>query len=669
MNRIFTFLLALFISVTLSAQRSTADYPKTPESPAAKFQKEFLKQLDQPGQLSEAESPETIEPDFHVRSGRSHVQSGRPYSGLKDAPAARSEPVAYKKRLDSIIGEKTKYFFEYDENDNPTSTIEYIKDSITGLWRPNLKGESSYDENGRTTMDAEYHWDDSLKQWVGDWRTDYTRNENGRITLYLDFAWETNEGKWIYSEKWEYGYNENGARATFTLYEWDAELDDWVGIYTEQYNYDANDDVSSSSSSWEWDPLGKQFKPGFKMEYTRNDSGQVTSWIESRFDPGLGDWVYTQRGDNTYDANGNATQNLWSTFDTISSQFIPTSKYDNTFDADGDQTSRTSAFYNADSSRWENSQKWEYIYDNTKSGSSTVSVNADKIHVTTIVYVWYPFPIPGAFVPLSRTDYTYDADGEITKTVNSNWDFISEVWEEAQQEVSEYNSQGYLILREVSVFNKDLNAWIVTSRRVHVYDANGYNLSNASYGLDYLLNILVGYSFNEYTRDEHGNVLSRTDYLWDLILSAWVGNSRYEYTYDYNFAGYDILAPFYMWHMITSYIEYVYFGGTLKSSEEWVQSEAFTYHYSDMNVGVSVADLSGGELSIYPNPATDYIQIEGDLDTDAARVVMYNVSGKMVVNQVLDNGGRILVGHLSEGIYVIRLVQGSKVKTGKVMIE
>jgi hypothetical protein len=41
----------------------------------------------------------------------------------------------------------------------------------------------------------------------------------------------------------------------------------------------------------------------------------------------------------------------------------------------------------------------------------------------------------------------------------------------------------------------------------------------------------------------------------------------------------------------------------------------------------------------------------------------------MVMNQVLDNGGRIRVGHLSQGIYVIRLVQGSKVKTGKVMIE
>ena len=664
MNRTFTFLLALFFSVTMSAQRSTADYPKTPESPAAKFQKEFLKQLNKPGQLRKPESAETIEHEFHVKAGR-------PYSELDDLQAARSEPLAFKKRLDSIVGEKTKVVYEYDENDNHVLTIEYIKDSITGLWKPSLKDESSYDENGRISMDAAYHYDDSLKQWIGDWRTDYTRDENGRITVYVDYDWETNDDGWIFSERWEYSYTENGLRATFTLYEWDADLEEWVGIYTEQWNYDENGNATSSSSSWEWDPVGKQFKPGFKMEFTRNDSGQVLSWVESRYDPGLGDWVYTERGDNTYDENGNPTQQVWSSYDTISGQFNPTSKYDNTFDADGDQLSSISAFYNLDSMRWENSQKWEYIYQNTKSVSSTVSVNAGKVHVTTIVYLWYPFPLPGVFVPLYRTVWTYNSEGQITKVLDSNYDQIAKIWEETQQEISEYNARGYLILQVQSMFDKESNTWIVTSRRVHVYDANGVNLSNALYLWSYLHNVLIGYYYNVYTRDEHVNVLSITEHSWDLASETWLEYLSAVYTYNYNFSGFDILAPFYMWHMISTLIEYEYFvgGGTTKSSEEWVQTEAFTYHYSDMNVGVSVADLSKGELSIYPNPATEYIEIAGDELNGYARIMMYNISGRMVMNQVLDRGGRIPVSHLSEGIYVIRLTQGSKVKTAKVMIQ
>ena len=662
MNRTFTFLLALFFSVTLFAQKSTVAYPKIPESPATRLQKDFLKQLDNPGQLSEPEPHETLEDEFHV-------ESGSPYSRLNDAPAARSETSAFKRRLDSIVGGKTKVVFEYDENDNPISTVEYTRDTITDPWMPDLKDESFFDENGRTTMDAAYHWDDSLKQWVGDYKTEYTRDEDGRITVWHTFVWDPNDGKWISSEKWEYGYNADGNRTTSSVYEWDAGLNEWVGVYTEQYNYDADGNTTSSSSSWEWDPVGKQFKPGFKMEFTLDDSGMVTSWVESRWDTVAGKWVNTQKGDNTFDANGNNTSNVWSTWDTISNQWVPTSKYDNTFDADDNQTSSISAFWNADSNRWDNGQKWEYIYENTKSGSSTVSVSADKIHVTTIVYIWYPVPFPGIWMPYSRTDYTYNAEGEITQSLNSQWDMIGGKWEETQKEDSEYNGRGYLTLRVQSEWNADSNKWIITSRQVRVYDANGYSISNAYYGWSYLLNMLVGYSFYEYTRDEDGNVLSYTDYIWDLILAAWVGNFRYVYTYDYNFAGFDILAPFYMWQMITSYIEYVYLGGTLKSSEEWVESDAFTYHYSDLEVGVSVAELTGGELSIYPNPATDYIQVTGDELNVGARIVMYNVSGRMVMNQVLDRGGRIPVSHLSDGIYLIRLVQGSKVKTGKVMIE
>jgi hypothetical protein len=141
-----------------------------------------------------------------------------------------------------------------------------------------------------------------------------------------------------------------------------------------------------------------------------------------------------------------------------------------------------------------------------------------------------------------------------------------------------------------------------------------------------------------------------------------------DYTYDYDFTGFDILAPFYMWAMITSYIEYVYQDPVLKSSEEWIKIDEFNYYYSDLAVS-GVDDIARGELSIYPNPATEYIQVEGDDLNGSARIVMYNVSGKMVMNQVLDRGGRIPVSHLSEGIYVIRLVQGDKVKTAKVMIE
>jgi hypothetical protein len=140
--------------------------------------------------------------------------------------------------------------------------------------------------------------------------------------------------------------------------------------------------------------------------------------------------------------------------------------------------------------------------------------------------------------------------------------------------------------------------------------------------------------------------------------------------YTYNYAGpyADLLLPFYIQHKILQYIAYGFVdNGAKKSVNDWAQTDLFTYHYADLVV--NVPDLQGSGLSIFPNPATDYIQVEGSQSTAVARVEFYNVSGGMVMNQVLDNDGRIPVSHLSGGIYVVRIIQGSEVKTGKVMIE
>ena len=660
MNRTFTLLLALFISVALLAQKSTVAYPKTPESPANKLKAEFLKKLDKPGQVSIPESEEALESEFHVASGS-------PYSRLNDAPA-RSVSADYKRRLDSIVGGKTKMVYEYDEDDNPISTVEYTRDTITDPWTPSYKDESSFDENGRSTMEAGYEWDESLKQWVGDYKIEYTRDENGRTTLWHIFAWDPNDGKWINADKWEYAYDGEGNETDFSVYEWDEESGEWVGVYTEHYNYDENGDVTSSSSSWEWDPVGKQFKPGFKMEFTRNDSGMVINWVESRWDPVAGDWVFTQKSDNTYDMNGNATSNVWSNWDTISNQWVFSSKFDNTFDTENNQTSSISAFWNADSSKWVNGQKWEYIFESKKSGNSTTSVNADRKRITTIVFAWSPEPYPGLWIPLYRTDYTHDGEGNLTKSVDSNWDMIGGKWDETRKEENTFNGRGYETLSITSEWNGSM--WVITGKQENIYDPiTFFLLSYISYHWNYVHNMLVGSSRTDYKRDDLGNYLIYTYFIWDLNLSDWVESIRNVYTYNYNFSGYDILAPWYMWQMITTYITYGYQAGTLKSTEDWVETDAFTYHYTDLEVGVSTADISRGELSIYPNPATDYIQVDGDELASGARIVMYNVSGRMVMNQVLHRGGRIPVSHLSEGIYVIRLVQGDKVKTAKVMIE
>jgi hypothetical protein len=681
MNRIFTFLLALFISVTLLAQKSTVAEPQMPETFTSRLRQDILKKLDRPElfnrELFNMDNPvEGLEQKFNVKSGRplNGIQDeGNPFPGLDEAQELKSA-VAAKKRLDSIVSDKEIVVYEYDENGNHTSTVVYTRDTITDPFMLDWKMEAAFDEDDRIIMQAEYSWVDSLMAWIGDWKDEYTRDENGNFTSLRFYEWRTGEtkseikaaeaGDWELDEEWSAEYDEDGNETDFSIFGRDWETGEWVGIYIQHYIFDANSRPISSTSSSLYNPTTGQFEPQYKMENEHDANGNLTKWEESKWEEevaksesnaGAGLWVYTFKGENTYDANDYTLSQAWFIWDLLLNAWAGTTQFVYTYDEDENRTSYAFLYWNADSSRWENWQIDIYSYDEGGNHVKTVSSNWDIVNQK--------------WVEMSKSDYTFNSDGFRTSTNTYNKDMISGEWMQSYMEVRTYNDKNYLTSSIDSYWNEDSAKLIVQSKQELTYDANGSMTSSAYYGWDYLLNILTGYWRVDYTRDDDGNVLTFTEFLWMASMNDWVPKSRLDYTYDYDFTGFDILAPFYMWAMITSYSEYVYQDPVSKSSQEWIKIDEFIYYYSDLEVGVSVADLSVGELSIYPNPAADYIQVEGDLDTDAARVVMYNVSGKMVMNQVLDRGGRIPVSHLSEGIYVIRLVQGDKVKTAKVMIE
>ncbi len=67
-------------------------------------------------------------------------------------------------------------------------------------------------------------------------------------------------------------------------------------------------------------------------------------------------------------------------------------------------------------------------------------------------------------------------------------------------------------------------------------------------------------------------------------------------------------------------------------------------------------------FKIFPNPATDYFQLEGE---GIDKVMIYNIIGREVRSYKVTEGGKYAVNDLPEGIYIIRLINsnGLPVKT------
>ncbi|MFC0603639.1 T9SS type A sorting domain-containing protein [Winogradskyella pulchriflava] len=91
-------------------------------------------------------------------------------------------------------------------------------------------------------------------------------------------------------------------------------------------------------------------------------------------------------------------------------------------------------------------------------------------------------------------------------------------------------------------------------------------------------------------------------------------------------------------------------------------SEGFINGFEDNTLGVSEVDTTN--LSIYPNPASEYITIESNKALDA--IEFYDVLGKPVL-QTLDS--RIDISALSAGIYIVKLSMGNKSISKKIVVQ
>ena len=82
-------------------------------------------------------------------------------------------------------------------------------------------------------------------------------------------------------------------------------------------------------------------------------------------------------------------------------------------------------------------------------------------------------------------------------------------------------------------------------------------------------------------------------------------------------------------------------------------------HYSN-NTGIPNPLSNGKSVSVYPNPAVDFIDIKSESEISNAKI--YDISGNCVLDKSLEDGNKIIVRELPAGIYFIKLPDLDKSK-------
>jgi hypothetical protein len=80
-----------------------------------------------------------------------------------------------------------------------------------------------------------------------------------------------------------------------------------------------------------------------------------------------------------------------------------------------------------------------------------------------------------------------------------------------------------------------------------------------------------------------------------------------------------------------------------------------TYYWSPV-VYTEVSDIEKStSISIYPNPASEKIRINGLSSGIKTQVQIHDLSGKLVLNREIDSAEEIEIGELISGVYFVTL--------------
>ena len=83
----------------------------------------------------------------------------------------------------------------------------------------------------------------------------------------------------------------------------------------------------------------------------------------------------------------------------------------------------------------------------------------------------------------------------------------------------------------------------------------------------------------------------------------------------------------------------------------------------DQNQTISIENQNRLDISIYPNPTSDWVYIEGNFTQ--LKVVVYDLLGKQLINKFITN--HLDLSHLEKGIYILQFSDGMKLSTQKIV--
>ena len=153
--------------------------------------------------------------------------------------------------------------------------------------------------------------------------------------------------------------------------------------------------------------------------------------------------------------------------------------------------------------------------------------------------------------------------------------------------------------------------------------------------------------------------------LWNILDGAvqFENDSEGAFSYDWDFGDNNTSDEEEPTNIYAS--EGVYTVGLTVFSQDGLCSDSYTQQI-DIQI-ISVEELEGWDLNIYPNPTTGLLYISGH--EPGSELTLTDMRGRVVMTEVLTaNNGQIELGAVAKGMYFLNVVKGNQVAQAKIQV-
>ncbi len=340
----------------------------------------------------------------------------------------------------SVYSETTGQKYQFQYNDRHLGIVQVLSVYENGAWTPQQRGDYTYDDAGNITEEVISQWNPATSEWkklvknVAVWdalnrQTDYARYDwNGttwvgsgdrKIFAYLGdepkvytlngwYMWDTAASDWVYYMKREFNWNELGQLTSQVESYFNKDTNKWDGCYDwygkTKYNkktiinYDSKHRITSEPY-YEAHEIGNYtLLADILHEWSDLANGGTQEIITSTAVMGNGDAAETVLQDSTikqYNAAGNVILDEEWHIRGVSGPLYRYQKKEMTYDANGFLATEYSYGQNR-----QNDEEW---------------------------------------LPVSGSNYTNDADGNVTEHIALRWQAADNSWGNNNRFTSKYD--------------------------------------------------------------------------------------------------------------------------------------------------------------------------------------------------------------------------------------